>query len=343
MTNELPYQRSDEFDQELYLRPIDDDGRRFLRLMFQAANGTVEGCKGGIVQRTRFWLMAEQTVLADLLGISREIKQDSRTKRVRRIVEGLEELGILRRATMVDKAEDGKPIERLYYVLCLMRLMDLPQIDLNTVEGRVVAHLLHNDPFADQDDDSSTDKEPMSVGLSGRLSGALSGGLSGPSKTPAPVPDLVSINKTLPPDPVPDQEQDSGSKEDFESIFGQEKIPVRSFAEINPDEVRWIAGFSPQGKTPTVEIRRRLFLGYLRDACTKGFATTADAALLLQVFSLCGHKMSEGGSTGQRVRDPTGWIRAVWMNRLQKPPKLRPGDKKLVAELLPRTVSTANV
>jgi hypothetical protein len=327
MTKELPYQRSDEFDQELYLRPISDNGRRFLRIMFQAANGTpAEGCEGGIVHRTRFWLMAEQIVLADLMGISRENKPDSRTKAVRRVVEELEGLGILKRSVMVDRNEDGKPVERLYYVLCLIRLMDLPEIDLNTPAGRVVAHLLQNDPFEQE----STTKPPVSGGVSG----PLSGGLSGPSKNPAPVPVLRTKEIFT---PVPDQEQehDAGGMEDFNSVFGQEQIPERSFAEISPDEVRWIAGFSPQGKTPSPDIRRRMFLGYFRDAVARGFARVSDAGLLLQVFSMAGHRMSAPSSPNvDKVRDPTDWIRTVWMNRGNRPPKASPADRKVAAELM---------
>jgi hypothetical protein len=340
MTKELPYQRSDEFDQELYLRPISDNGRRFLRIMFQAANGTpADGCEGGIVHRTRFWLMAEQIVLADLMGISRDNKPDSRTKAVRRVVEELEGLGILKRCFMVDRNDDGKPIERLYYVLCLIRFMDLPEIDLNTPAGRVVAHLLSHDPF----DDESTTNLPLSGRVSGGLSGPLSGGLSGPSKNPAPVP-VLNNNPIFTPVPDQEQEHDAGAMEDFDSVFGQEKIPERSFAEIDPDEVRWIAGFSPQGKTPTPEIRRRMFLGYFRDAVANGFARVSEAELMLQVFSMAGHRMSAPSSpTVDRVRDPTDWIRTVWMNRGNRQPKTTPKDRRVVSELMAMKAEPAPV
>ena len=323
MTKELPYQRSDEFEKELSLRPISDNGRRFLRIMFQAANGTpADGCEGGIVHRTRFWLMAEQIVLADLIGISRDNKPDSRTKAVRRIVEELEGLGVLKRSSIVDRTDAGKPVERLYYVLCLIRFMDLPEIDLNTPAGRVVSHLLQHDPF----DNESTKKN--------ELSGALSGGLSGPSKNPAPAP-VLKNNQILTPVPDQEQEHDAGAMEDFDSVFGQEGIPQRSFAEINPDEIRWIAGFSPQGKTPTPDIRRRMFLGYFRDAVANGFACLSEAGLMLQVFSMAGHRMSAPSSPNvEKVRDPTDWIRTVWMNRGKRPPKSSAVDRKVSTELM---------
>lgn len=338
MTSELPYQRSDEFDQELYLRPISDNGRRFLRIMFQAANGTPpEGCEGGIVQRTRFWLIAEQIVLADLLGVARDIKPDSRTKAVRRTVEELENLGIVKRSVMVDRNEDGKPIERLYYVLCLVRLMDLPEIDLNTPAGRVVAHLLQNDPFAEESTTQKPLSGPVSGGLSGALSPGLSGGLSGPSKIPAPVPAPVLRTQQLL-SPVPDQEQDAqeaGASEDFDSVFGHEAIPQRSFSDISEDEVRWIGGFSPQGKTPSIEIRRRMFLGYFRDAVTNGFARVEEADLLASVFASCARRMTVSADPKvHRVRDPTDWIRTVWINRSKTPPKVSSADRRIANQLL---------
>ena len=325
MTTELPYQRRDEFDQELYLRPISDDGRRFLQVMFQSANGTPpDGCEGGILKRTRFWLLAEQIVLADLIGVNKDNKPDSRTKAVRRIVDDLESLGIVKRQTMPDSNDEGKPIQRMYYVLSLTALMDLPEIDMKTPAGRVVAHLLQNDPF---DDNQSTQKQPAS--------GGLSGGLSGPSKNPVPVlsPVIAFSKKIIPPDQ--EQEHDAGGIEEFDAKFGQEKIPDRSFAEINPDEVRWIAGFSPQGKTPSAEIRSRMALGYFRDAVANRFASVNELDLMVQVFCMCGHRMSAPSSpNAQRVRDPTDWIRTVWMNRKTRPPKPSPADRKTATELI---------
>jgi hypothetical protein len=158
--------------------------------------------------------------------------------------------------------------------------------------------------------------------------------LSGPPKNPAPVP-VLGFNTILTPAPDHDQEHDAGGIEDFDSVFGQEKIPDRSFAKIDPDEVRWIAGFSPQSKTPTPEIRRRMFLGYFRDAISCGFASVDEASQLLQVFSMCGHRMSVPSSPSvQKVRDPTDWIRAVWMNRKERPPKASPADRRVSKELL---------
>ncbi|MCA9013278.1 MAG: hypothetical protein KDB01_26195 [Planctomycetaceae bacterium] len=312
---ELPFQRRDEFDQELYLRPLSTNARRFLQVMFRAANGTPDkGCEGGIVRGTQFWLIAEQDVIADLIGISPGLKKDSRTKAVRRTIEELESLRILKRRTFVDE-EDGRNVQKLMYVLSVVALIDLPEVDMKTTRGRAVAALLADDPFDDE-----TENQPLSGGLSGPVSGGLSGGLSGPvSASHDPVlscscPDPAPIQITSSPRvPVMTTIQEGG---DFEFDF-QEEGARRRFDEIPPEHIRAIGGFSPGGKTLSDAARREVFCEYFRDCIAAGFAARSDAVPLLALFRMTAQRMSPEST--RKPKHPQNFMRAYWRNRHTKP------------------------
>ncbi|GAB5444206.1 MAG: hypothetical protein Fues2KO_45550 [Fuerstiella sp.] len=326
---QLPFQRRDEFDQELYLRPFSSNGRAFLRIMFSAANGTpAAGVEGHhLKQRSQYIMAAEQSVLAELMHCS--------DRTVRRTVEELEGLGILKRYRPVVEI-DGKRHQMLSYVLCLRRLIDLPCIDINTPIGRTVVDLIDLDVFEGDDTaaettvqqvreespriEQSTGSEPVSGDLSTDLSGGLSTDLSAPSKTPVPV--LRSCpapqnSSSLSPDSC------SGAQDAQEGVrlnFELQEGPCRRFDDIPPEHVRAIAGFSPGGKRISDLARVHVFLQYFRDAVKADFAKPEEVQLMLAIFRACGQRMSPDTAEAKRIRDPMNWIRSVWNARHQRPP-----------------------
>ncbi|MEP3477984.1 MAG: hypothetical protein ABJZ55_01940 [Fuerstiella sp.] len=330
---QLPFQRRDEFDQELYLRPLSTNARRFLQIMFQAANGTPDDDVQGDFhkERSQYVMSADQLVLANLIGVSRSIKDDSRTKAVRRVVEELEQLKVMKRYRPTIEV-DGKPVRSLAYVLSLSRLIDLPCVDINTPVGRTMVDLIDFDPFDEFDTETPSSGKDVRADLgtnscasselstqnqrpSGPVSGGLSGGLSGPSKNPVmscPVPAKTKSHS------IPhDHEQDLHEGLSFD--FDIQEGPTRRFDQIPDDHIRAIAGFSPGGRAQSDLARKCVFLEYFRDACQMGFAEPSDAVLMLALFRCCGQRMSDDCPDKTRVRDPQMWIRTYWTNRHQRP------------------------
>lgn len=330
---QLPFQRRDEFDQELCLRPLSTNARRFLQVMFQAANGTAAGGVEGAFhkERSQYVMSADQLVLADLIGVSKGIKDDSRTKSVRRVVEELEQLQILKRYRPTIEV-DGKPVRSLAYVLSLSRLIDLPCVDINTPVGRTMVDLIDFDPFAECDTGAPANDENVRAEFgtnssesselstphqppSGPVSGGLSGGLSGPSKNPVMSCHVPANTKSH---SIPhDHEQDLHEGLSFD--FDIQEGPTRRFDQIPDDHIRAIAGFSPGGKAQSDLARKCVFLEYFRDACQMGFAEPSDAVLMLALFRCCGQRMGADCPDKTRVRDPQKWIRTYWANRHQQP------------------------
>lgn len=324
LTLDQKYLQADEFDQELYLRPqLSADARAFLRLMYQAAHGQPpDGISGKEFVKNRetiYAMVGEQLLIADNVGVKRDIKLNSRRKAVRRIVEGLEGLRILKRKYVPDKDDSGKPIQRLYYLLNVVRLIDLTPVDLSTPIGRVVAFEMGQDD--EWDDDFGTEESTPSGESSGTLSHGLShgvsGGLSHSSKTPVlscPAPESI---KKLSIHPVHDQEVQDGGKYFFDFEF-QEEGKKRAFDEMPDDSIRAIAGYSPNGQTFTEELRRTAFTEYFRDLVQVGFAKPHEAALFLAVIKATADRMSP--SSLHKVRDGLSWLRTTWINRRKRLP-----------------------
>lgn len=135
MKSELPFQRRDEFDQELLRRPISDRARPFLQLMFCAANGTPpEGIKGVFlkVPTPQYVMQGDLRSLAQAMNCS--------VKTVQRAIEDLLLVGIVRKVADTDTND-------LTYTLSLKALMAIPEIDLSTSFGRAVAVLSTHDVF----------------------------------------------------------------------------------------------------------------------------------------------------------------------------------------------------
>lgn len=312
---QFSFEARDEFDQELLRRPqIDPNGRRLLQLMYTAANGgqvgDVEGFSASDPDVGTVYVVFPQQV-GGRFQESLAAACDYSKSTLRRAVESLIQLGILRKVRETMNDAENKPTDVLGYALAVARMIDLAEVDQNSVKGRMMMAISRG-VFADQPTEEVVNAE-HSVEHSGehRVEHRVEHSLL--SSCPDPVPDPVP-NKS--PSFTPDHDHE-GRSEGVDFIFSQEGPRLR-FDDIPDAHIRTIGGFSPGGKNVSDTARIEVFTQYLRDVVATKFGQPGEAQLLLAYFRAAALRMSPGCSDS--LDTPLNWIRTCWMQRHVRSP-----------------------
>ena len=303
MPPELPYQRRDEFDQELYLRPFSTDCRRFMQLMYCAANGTpAAGIEGQFkLQPEPVYVLVSdggQQAIAAQCGFRNDTA-------VRRVCSDLENYGILRRITQ-SLPNGGR---ETYYYLSLSRLIAIPRVDPETPIGRAMQALAESNPFSEE-------FQQLPVG--------------------SPVGSPVVMNHDHDHERL--NEFNNSINHDHEATHDYEP-DVRRFGEMSAVDIAAIAGYpvTLNGKQSYASIpsRRRLLEEYFRDAVTAGFACEADLPQFAAVIHAAARLNRKPEADKLRVGDPGKWVYRCWANRKKRPiGRIDADDRRRAADLL---------
>lgn len=308
MKSELPFQRRDEFDQELLRRPISDRARPFLQLMFSAANGTPpEGIKGVFlkVPTPQYVMQGDLRSLAQAMNCS--------VKTVQRSIEDLLALGIVQKVADTDSND-------LTYSLSLKALLAIPEVDMSTSFGRAVALLSTHDVFesgsepetASETEDFNSDFQPVHT--------PVQGGVQRGVQTPVQAPVQRGVQRGVHPH---DHDHDHELIEDssFIQVMNHDHdargtppatgTEPAKFHQMNDRHIRAIAGFAieHEGQMKTAPLAKRLdkLLEYFRDAVSAGLAEESELRLFAAVFRHVGRRAE--------VMHKSKYLRTMWTNR----------------------------
>ncbi len=316
MKSELPFQRRDEFDQELLRRPISDRARPFLQLMFSAANGTPpEGIKGVFlkVPTPQYVMQGDLRSLAQAMNCS--------VKTVQRSIEDLLTLGIVQKVADTDSND-------LTYSLSLKALLAIPEVDMSTSFGRAVALLSTHDVFesgsesetASETEDFNSDFQPVQAPVHTPVQRGVQGGVQTPVQAPVQAPVQGGVQRGVHPH---DHDHDHELIEDssFIQVMNHDhdargtppatgKESAR-FHQMTDQHIRAIAGFAieHEGQMRTASMAKRLdkLLEYFRDAVSAGQAEESELRLFAAVFRHVGRRAE--------VMHKSKYLRTMWTNR----------------------------
>ena len=293
------------FAQTVNDKPLSDRGRKFLRYAFDS---TTEHGKAGL--RTRYYdrsliVSCPQERLAELLD-------NCSVKTVQRMLEDLEETGILERRRVVPKT-DGPPVQKTVYVIFLDRLEALPSLD------------------------PTDELDCVILDCEGDLRGTGERHLRHPENDVVwdVVSDVVS-------DVASFMSHDHEGLNEFNSFSKDPSIPhdherhdtqpTARFDDMTDRDIRGIAGFQVEANgrvgTPTELNRLKKAREYFADAVNAGLAHPDEWKMFLALFRNVGRR------TDVKIRPR--YLRTLWQNRSTKPLEgvVTVADREYVRQLL---------
>ncbi len=347
LTFERLFQKREDFEFAVSLLDIGDGARRFLKLMFDAAADSDLRTKLSQPQTPceirrdagTLWFFCDQSTIAEAIDY-----KDART--VRRALEDLlridPEEQLFRKLKVVKFSR-----EHTVYVLNFVELQSRAQIDRDSIIYAAIETVGPN-PFTSQHANRHpeiVDTEPMSGGLSGRLSGDMSARSSADMSAPdmndddeLTLKESSSSSFIEPGEAALIQAAQGDKPREAHAAQPSAQAPHfaavangrKSFRDISDEEIRQIAGFTPQG-TKRVDLtwRRQTLRAYFKDAIREGLAEDTAAAFNLFAETFCMSARYE--VTGSRA----GWLRKCWTNYKQngRPPTITRADKDRCRDL----------